>query len=57
MRAVGRNRAFFYSGKEAQLDKKDERICNIPFPTRRPTMQEVQRVHQLLLTVEHIGKY
>ena len=56
MRAVGNSRTF-YSGKEALLDKKDDRVRSIPFPTRRPTIHEVKRVHQLLITVEQIGVY
>jgi hypothetical protein len=34
------------------LDKRDERLRAIPFPTYRPTLAELQRVHLWLGTVE-----
>lgn len=34
----------------------DSRIRSIPFPTRRPTFNEVKRVHQELSSVQLLGK-
>lgn len=34
----------------------DSRIRTIPFPTRRPTFNEVKRVHQELSSVQLLGK-
>lgn len=34
------------------LDKSDTRVRNVPFPTYRPALLEVQRIHQWITTVE-----
>ncbi|KAF6197839.1 hypothetical protein GE061_008809 [Apolygus lucorum] len=48
-RAVGRsNMSSLFGGPSAPLLKSDPRLRTIPFPTRRPTFNEVQRVHSLL---------
>uniref|UniRef100_A0A0A9W064 Ankyrin repeat and zinc finger domain-containing protein 1 n=1 Tax=Lygus hesperus TaxID=30085 RepID=A0A0A9W064_LYGHE len=48
-RAVGRsNMSSLFGGPSAPLLKADPRLRTIPFPTRRPTFSEVQRVHSLL---------
>ena len=38
------------------LLEDDARIRTIPFPTRRPTFNEVKRVHQELSSVQVLGK-
>jgi hypothetical protein len=47
--APGANRLILH---KAGLLKSDERIRNVPFPTYRPTLDEVKRIHQSLTTVE-----
>uniref|UniRef100_H2ZNH9 VLRF1 domain-containing protein n=1 Tax=Ciona savignyi TaxID=51511 RepID=H2ZNH9_CIOSA len=49
-------KALFYSGKDPLFNSKDSRIRTIPFVTRRPTFNEVQRVHQELFSVTIHGK-
>ncbi|XP_054264956.1 ankyrin repeat and zinc finger domain-containing protein 1-like [Macrosteles quadrilineatus] len=50
-RAVGPfNRGVLFGGKTAPLNKADPRLRTVPFPTRRATFSEVQRVHSLLST-------
>uniref|UniRef100_F6WVX7 VLRF1 domain-containing protein n=1 Tax=Ciona intestinalis TaxID=7719 RepID=F6WVX7_CIOIN len=44
-------KGLFYSGKDPLFNSKDSRIRTIPFVTRRPTFNEVQRVHQELFSV------
>lgn len=56
LRAPGFNKKIFYSGKAPPLDKTDKRIRMIPFQTRRPTHNEVQRVHQMLASIECYGE-
>lgn len=51
VRAPSYNKTIFFSGRAAPLDRKDGRIRSVPFPTRRATFQEVQRVHEVLSTV------
>jgi len=48
--APGNNRYLFI--KDTYLDKADIRLRNIPIVTRRPTLVEIKRVHQLLSTAE-----
>lgn len=55
LRAPSFNKRMFFSGKTPPLQKKDERIRMIPFATRRPTHNEVRRVHELLCSVECYG--
>ncbi|XP_071811917.1 tRNA endonuclease ANKZF1-like isoform X2 [Apostichopus japonicus] len=53
IRAPSYNRSVIFSGKKALLDSHDKRIRTIPFPTRRPTLKEVQRVWSVLSSVEY----
>lgn len=63
-RAVSGNRKVLFSGaakstsagKSQLLNKNDKRLVSIPFPTRRATFKEVQRVHQSLMTIELHGE-
>ena len=57
LRAPGFNKQIFFSGKAPPLDKTDKRIRMIPFQTRRPTHNEVQRVHQMLASIECYGRF
>ncbi|XP_026277255.1 ankyrin repeat and zinc finger domain-containing protein 1 [Frankliniella occidentalis] len=55
-RAVGpNNRSVLFGGKNPPLDKTDSRLRTIPFPTRRATYNEVQRVHGILSFIEVHG--
>lgn len=55
-RAVGpHNRSVLFGGKNPPLDKTDNRLRKIPFPTRRATYKEVQRVHGMLSFIEIHG--
>ncbi|KAM7407559.1 hypothetical protein PAMA_003332 [Pampus argenteus] len=56
VRAPSYNKTIFVGGRTAPLDKKDSRIRTLPFATRRATFREVQRVHELLSTVQIYGK-
>lgn len=56
IRAPSYNKTIFFGGRGGPLDKKDPRICTIPFATRRATFREVQRVHEVLSTVHVYGK-
>lgn len=51
MRTSKANSKIFFNYDEAVLQRSDPRIRTIPFPTRRPTMAEVQRVFQELTRV------
>lgn len=56
-RAVGPfNRSVLFGGKSSPLNKGDARLRPVPFPTRRATFSEVQRVHSLLATVTVYGE-
>ncbi|XP_041365063.1 ankyrin repeat and zinc finger domain-containing protein 1-like [Gigantopelta aegis] len=55
LRAPSFNRPIFYGGKNALFKKDDTRIRTIPFATRRPTLNEVKRVYQMLASVEFYG--
>ncbi|XP_022085556.1 ankyrin repeat and zinc finger domain-containing protein 1-like isoform X2 [Acanthaster planci] len=55
MRAPSYNKNVFFGGKSPPLDRHDQRIVTIPFATRRPTYKEIQRVHDLLSTIECYG--
>ncbi|XP_014667024.1 PREDICTED: ankyrin repeat and zinc finger domain-containing protein 1-like [Priapulus caudatus] len=50
------NRGMFLHGKDAPINKNDPRISTIPFPTRRPTLSEIKRVHSYLSTIECFGE-
>lgn len=56
VRAPSYSKTIFFSGRAAPLDRKDARIRSVPFPTRRATLQEVQRVHEVLSTVHIYGE-
>nr|CAB3221846.1 ankyrin repeat and zinc finger domain-containing protein 1-like [Phallusia mammillata] len=49
-------KTMFYGGKDYIFDARDNRIRSVPFVTRRPTFNEVQRVHQELYSVTVHGK-
>uniref|UniRef100_A0A8C7XHF6 tRNA endonuclease ANKZF1 n=1 Tax=Oryzias sinensis TaxID=183150 RepID=A0A8C7XHF6_9TELE len=55
VRVPSYNRSILFGGRAAPLDKKDPRIRTIPFATRRATFREVQKVHELLSTVQVYG--
>nr|XP_039255697.1 ankyrin repeat and zinc finger domain-containing protein 1-like [Styela clava] len=52
LRAPHYNKGIFYNGKTAPFDRKDARISGIPFPTRRPTFNEIKRVHKELYSIQ-----
>lgn len=57
-RAVGPfNRGVLFGGKNPPLNKADSRLRRVPFPTRRATYNEVQRVHSLLATITVYGMF
>lgn len=56
VRAPSYNKTVFFGGRGAPLDKKDPKIRTIPFATRRATFREVQRVHEVLSTVQIYGE-
>ncbi|XP_061579636.1 tRNA endonuclease ANKZF1 isoform X2 [Cololabis saira] len=56
IRSPSYNRVIFFGGSSAPLNKKDPRIRTIPFATRRATFREVQRVHEVLSTIQVYGK-
>ncbi|XP_071101998.1 tRNA endonuclease ANKZF1-like [Haliotis cracherodii] len=56
LRAPSFNRQMFYASKNPPFKKDDVRIRTVPFPTRRPTLNEVKRVHQMLASVECYGE-
>ncbi|XP_050975240.1 ankyrin repeat and zinc finger domain-containing protein 1 isoform X2 [Labeo rohita] len=51
LRAPSYNKSIFFGGREAPLDKKDQRVRVLPFATRRATFREIQRVFDLLSTI------
>lgn len=55
-RAVGPlNRTVLFGGKNPPLDKNDLRLRPLPFPTRRATFKEVQRVYDIVSSMEIYG--
>lgn len=52
LRAPHHQKGVFYDGKTAPFIKRDARIRGIPFPTRRPTFNELKRVWKELYSVE-----
>nr|XP_033473878.1 ankyrin repeat and zinc finger domain-containing protein 1 isoform X2 [Epinephelus lanceolatus] len=56
VRAPSYNKRIFFGGRPAPLDKKDPRVRTLPFPTRRATFREAQRVHEVLSAVHVYGK-
>ncbi|XP_074623468.1 tRNA endonuclease ANKZF1-like [Acropora palmata] len=55
IRTPAYNKSLFFGGKKPPLKKDDERIRTIPFATKRPTFNEVRRVHQELSSVLLLG--
>ena len=55
LRAPGSNQKSLFAGKDSPLNKHDVRLHMVPFPTRRPTFNEVKRVHEILATVYCYG--
>ncbi|KAI8437051.1 hypothetical protein MSG28_010423 [Choristoneura fumiferana] len=51
-RAVGPINQGALFGKTSPLSKDDPRIRVLPFPTRKPTYKEIQRVHETVASVE-----
>lgn len=56
VRAPSYNKSIFFGGRPAPLDKKDPRVRTLPFPTRRATFREAQRVHEVLSAIHVYGK-
>lgn len=56
LRAPSYNKSIFFGGREAPLDKKDQRVRVLPFATRRATFREIQRVFDLLSTIHVYGE-
>merc|ERR1719499_2522545 len=54
-RATSSNKSALFSSKNGILNKNDERLRTIPFPTKRATFKEVKRVHDVLSKVEILG--
>ncbi|CAL1537452.1 unnamed protein product [Lymnaea stagnalis] len=50
------SKVMLFGGKNPSFKKDDLRLRVIPLITRRPTFSEVQRVHQILASVECYGK-
>lgn len=55
IRAPGGNKRLFLHGKSPPFCKDDERVRMVPFPTRRPTLNEVRRVFEMLSSIECYG--
>lgn len=55
IRAPGGNKRLFLHGKSPPFRKDDERVRMVPFPTRRPTLNEVRRVFEMLSSIECYG--
>ncbi|XP_023193007.1 ankyrin repeat and zinc finger domain-containing protein 1 isoform X2 [Xiphophorus maculatus] len=56
VRAPSYNKAIFFGGRGGPLQKNDLRVRSLPIATRRATFREVQRVHEVLSTVQVYGK-
>lgn len=56
IRTPAYNKSMFFGGKKPPFKKDDERIRTIPFATRRPTFNEVKRVHRELSSVQLLAK-
>ncbi|XP_022238619.1 ankyrin repeat and zinc finger domain-containing protein 1-like isoform X2 [Limulus polyphemus] len=54
-RAPSFNRVTLFGNKNPPFKKNDPRLRTIPFPTRRATFSEVQRIHRILATLECFG--
>ncbi|GLV32976.1 uncharacterized protein CBL_08962 [Carabus blaptoides fortunei] len=51
------NRSVLFGGKSPVLKKHDTRLRTIPFSTRRPTYTELQRVQDMLCSIEVYGSF
>ncbi|XP_059052048.1 tRNA endonuclease ANKZF1-like [Achroia grisella] len=51
-RAVGSLNQSAIFGKNSPLNRDDFRVRALPFPTKKPTYKEVQRVHQTVASME-----
>ena len=51
IRAPKTHMTTFTGGKTPLVSRDDPRVRGIPFPTRRPTLKEVKRVHSCLASV------
>ncbi|XP_041979612.1 ankyrin repeat and zinc finger domain-containing protein 1-like [Aricia agestis] len=51
-RAVGTINQAVLFGKNSPLNRDDMRVRALPFPTRKPTYKEVQRVHDTVSNIE-----
>ncbi|XP_012275018.1 ankyrin repeat and zinc finger domain-containing protein 1 isoform X2 [Orussus abietinus] len=49
------NRTILFGGRNPPLDRSDSRLRPLPFPTRRATFSEVQRVYDVLTSIEIYG--
>ena len=56
-RAVSLNQNTLFAGTNPPLDRTDNRLRTIPFPTKRPTFSEVKRVIANLSAVEVLGNF
>ena len=57
-RAASSNQTILFGGKNPVFDKADSRLRSIPFPTRRATQKEVERVWLELATIQLLeGKF
>ncbi|XP_054887969.1 ankyrin repeat and zinc finger domain-containing protein 1 isoform X2 [Poeciliopsis prolifica] len=56
VRAPSYNKTIFFGGCGGPLQKNDPRVRSLPIATRRATFREVQRVHEVLSTVQVYGK-
>ncbi|KAJ0176463.1 hypothetical protein K1T71_007642 [Dendrolimus kikuchii] len=51
-RAVGSVNQAAIFGKSSPLNRDDLKVRQLPFPTRKPTYKEVQRVHETVASIE-----
>ncbi len=54
-RAVSSSSNVLFGGKSPLFQRSDPKLKTIPFPTNRPTLNEVKRVHTLLTTIHLYG--
>lgn len=57
VRAPSYNKTIFFGGRGGPLQKSDPRVRSLPIVTRRATFREVQRVHEVLSTVQVYGVF
>jgi len=55
-RAAGSNANILFGGKIPPLNRDSPKVRRIPLPTKRPTFNEVKRVHSFLTTAHVYGK-